>query len=389
MKNRLLAISHCGCGPPFAGNRARVRSLFSVIRELGWEIHFADVLMPDDELQGTLPFVDQHVCRFESQPGDVSLLSRVRRRLRRWSQRGTQVSEAERSVDQWFLPHWDWQAKELQAKYNYDVVLVEYVFHSRFLKAFGPECLKILDTHDRFGNRDARLAAQGATGSWFDTTEDGEQLGLLRADCVIAIQDSEREYFEALLCGQRVVSTVGHFCDVHPLPLPQDLSRIGILASENPLNVDGLKWFLSRVWPIIVAQRPDARLLIGGTISKLTWEGVNVEVLGVVDQVDNFYSRCALTINPMRAGTGLKIKTIEALAHGRVVVGTSVAFEGLADVELKDNISDDQERFAAILVNYLCVPEKLRKESSRASGVVNGLNELWLDNLQRVLRKLY
>ncbi|MFC7539078.1 glycosyltransferase family 4 protein [Siccirubricoccus deserti] len=42
-----------------------------------------------------------------------------------------------------------------------------------------------------------------------------------------------------------------------------------------------------------------------------------------------FYAAVDCVLNPMTGGTGLKIKTVEALAHGRPVLGTSAAFAGL------------------------------------------------------------
>ena len=42
-----------------------------------------------------------------------------------------------------------------------------------------------------------------------------------------------------------------------------------------------------------------------------------------------FYAAVDCVLNPMVPGTGLKIKTVEALAHGRPVLGTEWAFSGL------------------------------------------------------------
>lgn len=341
--------------------------------------------MPDSELELTLPYVDEHVYRFRREPNSTSVLSRISRRLHWYKKKLLRTSDAEKNIDRWFFSHWEAEVRMLQRKRKYKYVLVEYVFHSRFLNGFGSECLKIIDTHDKFANRNSELQRQGATGRWFDTTEEGERIGLLRGNRIIAIQDNEKGYFEEATAHLREVFTVGHFCDINPLPLPPDLGTVGILASENPLNVDGLRWFLSDVWPAVLRQKPTASLLIGGRICNETWDAPNTKLAGIVDNVSDFYARCVLTINPMQAGTGLKIKTVEALAHGRIVVGTPVAFVGLeSHVENVGWLCLDHQQFANVLIRYLKMQHMLADHSITAAQIALGLNRSWRQALQSV-----
>ncbi len=54
-----------------------------------------------------------------------------------------------------------------------------------------------------------------------------------------------------------------------------------------------------------------------------------VDFLGHVDDVELEYAQAAAVINPIWAGTGLKIKTVEALARGKPLVTTSKGIEGM------------------------------------------------------------
>lgn len=387
MDNRVLFITQYGVGPPFAGNRSRIQRLLEDLRELGFEIHLADVLMPDHELSTTLPYVDGHIHRFKNTAHDRSVLARAKRKFRTFGSNWMKKDQNEVSIDRWFFPHWDTEAVALQKKAKYSRVIVQYVFHSRFLKAFGENCLKVLDTHDCFAHRNARLAAKGATANWFETTTEGERIGLLRADRIIAIQDLENDYFRDLVGGKRDVFTVGHRCVPTPMDLPKQNDTIGYLSSNNPLNVDSLRWFLDEVWPRILSKRPHARLLIAGTICQTHWSAVNVDVIGEVEVLSEFFKKCSLVINPMRVGTGLKIKTIEALAHGRMVVGTDVAFEGIADrMHGLDCIANDPQVFAQHVLKYLGDLKLLAESSDQAIHVVKGLNQAWKDALVAVMQ---
>ena len=53
-------------------------------------------------------------------------------------------------------------------------------------------------------------------------------------------------------------------------------------------------------------------------------------MLGPVRDAEDFYRAVECVLNPMAGGTGLKIKTVEALAAGLPVLGTRDAFAGLA-----------------------------------------------------------
>ena len=51
--------------------------------------------------------------------------------------------------------------------------------------------------------------------------------------------------------------------------------------------------------------------------------------LGAVDDVDSVIVGADLCLAPLAAGAGVKTKVLHYLAHGKRVVGTSIAFEGL------------------------------------------------------------
>ena len=56
-----------------------------------------------------------------------------------------------------------------------------------------------------------------------------------------------------------------------------------------------------------------------------------MELLGVVESLEEAYTRAAVIVNPVLAGTGLKTKTVEALGHAKPLVTTSCGAEGIED----------------------------------------------------------
>ena len=53
------------------------------------------------------------------------------------------------------------------------------------------------------------------------------------------------------------------------------------------------------------------------------------DIIGLVDDLDDFYRRIDIAINPMVGGTGLKIKSLEALSYGKALLATEDAMVGI------------------------------------------------------------
>jgi glycosyltransferase involved in cell wall biosynthesis len=271
---------------------------------------------------------------------------------------------ARRNLDRWFNPAWLKETRKLQAKENYSRVLVAYVYHSAFLDAFPASCRKILDAHDTLSGRHEMIESAGVGKFWFSCSEEEERLGLERADFVLAIQEEEADLFRKMMRGKSEVRVVGHF--VEPREVPENTGakqRIGYIGAYNPLNLQGLQWFIREVWPDVLRDFPAACLVVAGSICDKLKPGPGIELLGKVRDAAQAHADFLLSINPMPSGTGLKIKTVEAMACGRPVVATPAACAGLRSylgqglVEAKD-----AESFAGALVTWLRHPEEARRQ---------------------------
>jgi glycosyltransferase involved in cell wall biosynthesis len=109
---------------------------------------------------------------------------------------------------------------------------------------------------------------------------------------------------------------------------------LGLLS--QPHNEDGLRSFLLDVWPDLLRRRPDARLRVVGRQARpelrelVSRHGGSVSMEGFVADLDGVLSSAAAMINPLRFGTGIKIKIIEALGRGLPVVSSPIGADGIA-----------------------------------------------------------
>ncbi len=103
---------------------------------------------------------------------------------------------------------------------------------------------------------------------------------------------------------------------------------------DFPPNADGLTWFLRECREAVLAAVPDFRLLLVGrgtdrVLPEAEPWGDRVRALGWVDDLDAVLAGSAGLLSPLRFGSGIKIKVLEAMARGLPVVATPAGVLGL------------------------------------------------------------
>ena len=137
-------------------------------------------------------------------------------------------------------------------------------------------------------------------------------------------------------------------------PVRAQVGSIGFVASGWIANVHAMKWFLEDIWPLV--HRPGLTFEIHGHICRLL---TDISVPGLVlkgygEDLDAVYGSIDIVINPIRAGAGLKIKSVEALGNGLPLVTTTEGARGLPASEMPCLlIADDTAAFAAHLVDLI------------------------------------
>lgn len=381
--NSILMISPTPTHPATAGNRVRIAALAEAIGRLGYHLDLVYLTRESGDREAMSAAWGNRLITVEHRPARPR---RVHRLLRRLGRRLRLDAAYRFGIDDWYEPALDDAVRRLLAERRYAAVIVEYVFLSKALELVPPGTRRILDTHDVFSNRHRMYLEQGRTPAWFSCTPAQEAAALRRADTVVAIKESEASYFRSLT--DRPVVTVGHIAPVFPSScLDAAASRtIAVLGSANAINVQSTRWFLSAVFPEVRARVPDATLMVAGSVCDGLEEAPGVRLLGVVDDVADVYRSAAVVINPMRYGTGLKIKTVEALGYGKAVVTTTVGAEGLeGDGESGFRIADTPREFARAVAQLL-EDESARADLERSGrAYLEGYNAAALAQLAGVL----
>jgi len=98
-------------------------------------------------------------------------------------------------------------------------------------------------------------------------------------------------------------------------------------------NQDGLKWFIKEVWNDLRNSNPDLSFHIAGRNAPRWFanfcENNGVKYHGEVESAKEFYENFHIMVVPLFAGSGMRIKIIEAMARSKLVITTPIGAEGL------------------------------------------------------------
>jgi len=161
---------------------------------------------------------------------------------------------------------------------------------------------------------------------------------------------------------------------LQPLAPVYDPVMLFIGALDYLPNQDAANYLCRDIFPLIKKSFQNAGILLVGRkpspeILGLASEAV--EVWGDVPEVEPFYRRASIAVVPLRAGSGSRLKILEAMALGRPVVSTTKGAEGLEIEAGKDFLAaDDPAAFAESIKMLFNEPGLYQNISSHARKTV-------------------
>ncbi len=225
--------------------------------------------------------------------------------------------------------------EELCKDSSVKAVIVEYIYIADVLDVVPANILKLIHTHDMISRVKKEIGDVGGDTQGREVSEEFEKSKLNKCDVIIALQKYEAALFKKMLPEKKVI-ILGHYCRESVERPVKNIVKNSILfvGGDNPLNRRGLALFCKHSWPRVLELVPDATLRVAGPVGSSLPNGLsNSCALGRLSdsEIDQEYRSANLVINPVDLGTGLKIKTIEALSYGKALVSTENGIEGLIE----------------------------------------------------------
>lgn len=181
-----------------------------------------------------------------------------------------------------------------------------------------------------------------------------EQTYLRNFDGIVVFSDDDKRALSGWLEEERVhvspfpISGGSKSCDEY---FQGRFSFVG--TEEHFPNRDGLEWLAREIWPQIAKQAPGSILKIIGLWSEASrrrYSTAGIEFTGYVADLDDAI-RGSIMLVPLRIGSGIRVKLLDAMSQGVPAVSTSIGCEG---IPARDGIDilvrDDAAEFAAAAV---------------------------------------
>lgn len=158
---------------------------------------------------------------------------------------------------------------------------------------------------------------------------------------------------------------------------------VGLIGTWTWLpNRVGLEWFLREVCPLLP---DDIRIAVAGRTPADLQAPARVALVGRVPTASQFLRSCHIVALSSRAGTGVQLKTIEAMQLGLPAVATALSCRGFTELPANFTLADSAADFAQALVDRVGeiragAPHRLdgaaflaRQQAALAAGIARGL----------------
>jgi polysaccharide biosynthesis protein PslH len=339
----------------------------------------------DETLRARCAFVEE----VEIPPPGRSPAARLvyRARLRAALVRGVPTWAAERTANGFAT-----RLEQLVRTWCPDVVQFDYRIMGQFLPAIPRSTPRLLVDLDPVSS-DAQVASLLAPLEARAWSALGRSVSR-QVDALVVLTEHDRATIEELDPAAPVACIpIGYDVPERPLnPVGTNGREIIYVGSFiHPPNVDAGLRLVQDIFPRVKARVPDATLRLVGSYASARVDAVSgdsVEVLHDVPDVRPYLDAAAVFAAPIRTGGGMRVKVLEALAHGKALVASPLAIEGL-DVEGGKHVlvgTTDAE-FADALVDLLLHPE--RRKAVATAGRAWAEENLDLEPLVRAYEELY
>jgi glycosyltransferase involved in cell wall biosynthesis len=199
-----------------------------------------------------------------------------------------------------------------------------------------------------------------------------------RAHCCMMISPPDEARLREIAPQARTavvpgVIAVAEYQPALPADPGDDLLVVAAGTFTFPPTGEGLVYFLDRVWTRVIASAPRARLRVIGhcpeALKRRLAATAGVEVLGRVEAVDAHLNGAHVFAVPLRAGSGMRMRILEAMAWQVPIVTTTTGCEGIAVENGRHLIvADPPEEMASAILRLArdtALARSLRSEGRR------------------------
>lgn len=247
------------------------------------------------------------------------------------------------NIKRFYSAKFDEALKNILANQAFDIVQLEGLFLTPYLKTIRShsKAKVVLRAHNVEYIIWQRLAEAAKNPvkkkylSFLTKRLKAYEISLLNSyDAIVALTKEDKSLMQKL----------GSAMPMHISPIGIDTAQYDIETSEKEFslfhlgsmdwlpNIEAVDWFLENVWENLKYQIPEVKLHLAGKSMPQRIKNLASKNLFVYDRIDDakkFMSDKPVMIVPLLSGGGMRVKIIEGLAIGKIIITTSIGAEGI------------------------------------------------------------
>lgn len=340
----------------------------------------------------------KHFFDLQQLPDDVKQLARfiaidIDTTIRKRDALKNLFTEDSYNIERFYSKTYEEELRNLLREESFDIILLEGIYLMRYYEAVR-ETLRetgntktqvVLRPHnveykiwERLRDNEKNLLKRYYLNILAKRMKRFELSNIFRADAVVPVSKVDLDIFRSNSRSKTpaMAFPIGYVFDELPdFTAINEESAVAFIGGMDWLpNYEGIKWFLRDVWPQVLRQKKDAKFYLAGRnfpddMKNMRMKGVRV--LGEVQDAREFLLSKSICIVPLFAGSGMRVKIVEAMALGRAIVSTTVGAESIDYRSGKNiHIADSARNFATYITELLYHTDKRISMGKEAQQLV-------------------
>ena len=248
---------------------------------------------------------------------------------------------------------------------EFDVIQIEGTYAALYthtvMQHKSSNCLVVLRQHNVEYQIWQRLArnSKNPLKKWYlnllaNRLKTFESRHLNQYDIIVPVTEDDGILFKNLGCRIPIIpAPAGIDTDLWQPSRTADINKCYHLGSLEWLpNQEAMWWFIHDIWPSLKAQFSKLEFYLAGKNMPLSFRQLKIEGIHVVDYVEDatdFVADKGINIVPLLSGSGIRLKILEAMSAGKIVISTTIGAQGIHYNNKNLLIADNVEQFVSAI----------------------------------------
>lgn len=334
---KILIITNRVPYPLKDGGNMAMDAMINGYHRAGWQVHLLAMNTTKHKVKGdTIQKIFQHLHAFTT----VDINNEVK-----WQDvlRNFFFGKEPEHARRFYSDDFKQKLKEVLGEFQPDVVQVESVYLTTYLPVIRKysEAVTVLRMHNveyQIWQGLARKSKNKLKSYYLDNlavrVRNFERMAWKEYSLLLAITEKDAHLVQRLEDVTNVVVAPFSIDTERIKPPVKEEQWVGyhIGAMDWRPNQDGIRWFLHKAWPAIHKAAPRFKFVFAGREMPDEFKKTNisgVECVGEVPDADAFIEDKKILIVPLWSGGGIRVKILEAMAAGKIVISTSKGIKGI------------------------------------------------------------